>query len=121
RRQGRKRPPPGRAARAELRRDLREDRRRPRQHLPLDPRRRLFDQIKVAGRYRDRLFVIDSREDLMKLQYAGKRIVFSSPEYVSGFQFQSVFVCDVNLNDTETGTRTTWQTRRFSSLLYLAA
>lgn len=81
----------------------------------------LFDQIKAAGKYRDRLFVIDSREDLMKLQYAGKRIIFSSPEYVSGFQFESVFVCDVNENDTETGSRTTWQNRRFSSLLYLAA
>jgi hypothetical protein len=80
-----------------------------------------FDQIKVAGKYRDRLFVIDSREDLMKIQYAGKRIIFSSPEYVSGFQFKSVFVCDANLNDTETGTRTTWQNRRFASLLYLGA
>lgn len=81
----------------------------------------IFDKIKIAGKYRDRLFVIDSREDLMKVQYAGKRSIFSAPEYVSGFQFQSVIVCDVNLNDTETGSRTTWQNRRFSSLLYLAA
>jgi len=81
----------------------------------------IFDRIKVAGKYRDRLFVIDSREDLMKIQYAGKRNIFSAPEYVAGFQFQSVIVCDVNLNDTETGARSTWQSRRFSSLLYLAA
>jgi hypothetical protein len=81
----------------------------------------MFDRIKVAGKYRDRLFVIDSREDLMKVQYAGKRNIFSAPEYVSGFQFESVLVCDVNLNDSETGARSTWQNRRFSSLLYLAA
>lgn len=80
-----------------------------------------FDQIKSAGKYRDRLFIIDSREDMLKLQYAGKRIVFSSPEYVSGFQFDTVIVCDVNLNDTETGARSTWQSRRFASLLYVAA
>ena len=80
-----------------------------------------FDQIKAAGKYRKKLFVIDSREDLMKVQYAGKRIIYSSPEYVSGFQFQTVLVCDVNMFDSETGERTTWQDRRFASLAYLAA
>lgn len=81
----------------------------------------IFDQIKHSGKYRDRLFVIDSREDLMKIQYTGKRVIFSSPEYVSGFQFDAVFVCDANLNDADVGARTTWQNRRFASSLYLAA
>lgn len=61
----------------------------------------IFGKYKIAGHYRDRVVVIEGREDLSKLRYAGKRVIFTTPDYVSGLQFKNVFVlhADVEFMD----------------------
>ncbi|HEV2550425.1 MAG TPA: UvrD-helicase domain-containing protein [Stellaceae bacterium] len=79
-----------------------------------------FDVITKASRYADRLYVVDSRESLNRLQYVGSRIVFSMPEYVAGVQFDHVIVADVNERD-DIGRPSSLGRSRFGSNLYLAA
>lgn len=58
-----------------------------------------FDIVAKASIYSKRLYVVDSRESLNRLQYVGSRIVFSMPEFVAGVQFEHVIVTDVNERD----------------------
>jgi hypothetical protein len=80
---------------------------------------RAFEQVKKAGRYKNKIYVIDSRDSLSRLQYAGSKVVFSMPEYVAGVQFDHVFVTDVNERD-DIGRHTALSRSRFGSSLYLA-
>jgi UvrD/REP helicase N-terminal domain len=79
-----------------------------------------FDVITKAGRYGNKLYVVDSRESLNRLQYAGSRIVFSMPEYVAGVQFEHIIVSDANERD-DIGRPTSLGRSRFGSNLYLGA
>jgi UvrD-like helicase family protein len=78
-----------------------------------------FEQIKIAGKYKNKIYVVDSRDSLNRLQYTGGRIVFSMPEYVAGVQFDYVIVADVNQMD-DLGRHTSVSRNRFGSNLYLA-
>jgi hypothetical protein len=78
-----------------------------------------FEQVRNAGRYGDKFYVVDSRDSLNRLQYVGGRIVLSMPEYVAGVQFDHVIVADVNEMD-DLGRRTSLSRGRFGSNLYLA-
>ena len=78
-----------------------------------------FQEIKNAGRYANKLYVVDSRDSLNRLQYVGGRIVLSMPEYVAGVQFDHVLVADVNEMD-DLGRHTAVTRDRFGSNLYLA-
>jgi len=78
-----------------------------------------FQEIKNAGRYANKLYVVDSRDSLSRLQYVGGRIVLSMPEYVAGVQFDHVLVADVNDMD-DLGRHTAVTRDRFGSNLYLA-
>lgn len=82
--------------------------------------RKSFDVISRAGRYDKKIYVVDSRESLNRLQYVGGRIVFSMPEYVAGVQFDNVLIADVNERD-DIGRPTSLARSRFGSNLYLAA
>ena len=74
----------------------------------------------AAGRYRDRHLPITSREPSSDLRHAGKRFIFSMPEYVAGLQFETVFLMHVDAaeapTDASDGVR-----RRFISNIYLGS
>lgn len=80
----------------------------------------LFDKIRVAGRVRDKLVPITSRDDLKELRYAKNKCVFSMPEFVAGLQFHTVFLIHANSSDYDEdlgfGSR-----RRYVSRVYLGA
>lgn len=81
-----------------------------------------FDKYLVAagGQYAGRHLPITSREPSSELRHAGKRFVFSMPEYVAGLQFDTVFLIHVDAveapTDASDGVR-----RRFISNIYLGS
>ncbi len=82
----------------------------------------MFDvyQAPASGQYQGKVFTITSREDTAELRHAGKRFIFSMPEYVAGLQFETVFLIHVDVAeapaDAGTGIR-----RQFISNVYLGA
>lgn len=80
----------------------------------------LFEQIRVAGRVRDKFVPITSREDLKELRYAKNKCVFSMPEYVAGLQFHTVFLIHANSADYDEGLGQ-GSRRRYVSRVYLGA
>lgn len=87
--------------------------------LCLDPDRFEAYMPPVAAQKKDEAFIIASREDVEKLRYARKKIIFSTPEYVAGLQFDSVILIDVNQNLAPDGMYAGFHLRRFISELYL--
>jgi hypothetical protein len=82
--------------------------------------RKSFDVVSNAVRFRNKIYVVDSRDSLNRLQYVGGRVVFSMPEYVAGVQFDHVLLTDVNELD-DVGRPNSLMRIRFGSNLYLAA
>lgn len=88
----------------------------------LCPSEEIFDKYlpAVTGQFRGKVFPVDSREPATELRHAGKRFVFSMPEYVAGLQFQTVFLIHVDAReapaDAGLGIR-----RRFISNVYLGS
>lgn len=82
----------------------------------------LFDRYleTAAGQYKGRHIPIANREPSSELRHAGKRFVFSMPEYVAGLQFDTVFLIHVDgaeaPSDASDGLR-----RRFISNIYLGS
>jgi len=82
----------------------------------------MFDiYLKAAiGQYKGKILPIISREPSSELRHAGKRFLFSMPEYVAGLQFDTVFLIHVNAKeapvDAAMGVR-----RRFISTIYLGS
>lgn len=80
----------------------------------------LFDKIRVAGRVRERIVAITSREDFKELRNAKNKCVFSMPEFVAGLQFDTVFLIHADSADYDEdqgqGSR-----RRYVSRVYLGA
>lgn len=80
----------------------------------------LFDKIRVAGRVRERVVAITTREDLKELRNAKNKCVFSMPEFVAGLQFDTVFLIHSDSADYDEdqgqGSR-----RRYVSRVYLGA
>ena len=81
----------------------------------------LFKRYAEAGEYRDYFLAISDREQLSSLRHAGKRFVFSMPDFVAGIQFDTVFLIEVNDGEVEDGPYSTGTLRRFVSTLYLGA
>jgi hypothetical protein len=73
----------------------------------------------AEGQYRNEAIIIASRDDTEKLRYAGRRFVFSTPEYVAGLQFHTVILVDANDAQVPEGQHRSYQLRRFLSELYL--
>ncbi|MCP9319080.1 UvrD-helicase domain-containing protein [Acetobacter persici] len=76
-------------------------------------------QNAATGQYPRDVFVIKSRDDVEQLRYMNRRIVFSTPEYVAGLQFDSVVLADVNGDLVPDTNYKGHQERRFLSELYL--
>ena len=74
----------------------------------------------AAGQFSGRHLPIVSREPSSELRHAGKRFIFSMPEYVAGRQFDTVFLIHVDAGeaprDASDGVR-----RRFISNIYLGS
>ena len=65
------------------------------------------------------IYVISSRDDVERLRYLSQRIVFSTPEYVAGLQFDTVVLVDANADLVPDGAYSGAAERRFLSELYL--
>jgi hypothetical protein len=79
----------------------------------------LFDTYRKAGRIRDRIVTVDSREDLKELRYSKSKCVFSMPEYVAGLQFEIVFLIHSDRADLLDEDRNLYQWRQHLSRTYL--
>ena len=73
----------------------------------------------ARGQYPKDVFGIASRDDVERLRFMKQRIVFSTPEYVAGLQFDTVILLDVNANLIPDGAYRGSAERRFLSELYL--
>jgi hypothetical protein len=88
----------------------------------LCPSEAVFDRylLIAAGRYEGKVLPITNREPATGLQHAGKRFIFSMPEYVAGLQFDTVFLIHADAAEappnSSIGTR-----RRFISSVYLGS
>ncbi|MBW7849788.1 MAG: hypothetical protein H3C38_04745 [Rhodospirillales bacterium] len=81
----------------------------------------LFETYLVAGNHRDDFVPITGRAQLDRVERAGKKFIFSMPEYVAGLQFDTVFLIEVNENDVKNHGAGLPGRRRFLSNLYLGA
>lgn len=81
----------------------------------------LFAVYRDAGRFSDAFISIESREDLNGIRYAGKRFIYSSPEFVAGLQFEEVIVLHADRRTVDESELGPLRRRRNLSRLYLAA
>ena len=80
-----------------------------------------FGTYLAAGQFKRDYVPITSRDELGAITHAGKRFVFSMPEYVAGLQFETVFLIDANAGELEALGGGVGAKRRFVSTLYLGA
>jgi hypothetical protein len=82
----------------------------------------LYDQYdKIAKiRFRGNLIHINSREPSTDLKHAGKKVVFSMPEFVAGLQFEVIYLIHVDAQDAPIEL-TVGERRRLISNVYLGA
>lgn len=81
----------------------------------------LFDTYRKAGRIRNKIVAVSSREDLKELRYSKSRCIFSMPEYVAGLQFKAVFLIHLDRSDVSSGDQNLYQWRQHLSRAYLGA
>lgn len=70
---------------------------------------------------RESYTAITSREDAAGSLKGNRKFIFSTPEYVSGLQFDTVLLIDVNYNEMPQGAMTYNARRHFASIVYLGA
>ena len=82
----------------------------------------LFDRYdkNFRSRFEGRLIHINSREPVLDLQHAGKKAIFSTPEYVAGLQFEAVHLIHVDAQDAPKE-MSNGELRRLISSVYLGA
>ena len=73
----------------------------------------------AQGQNKKDVYVISSRDDVERLRFLRQRIVFSTPEYVAGLQFDTVILIDANADLVPDGPYSGAAERRFLSELYL--
>src|SRR3954469_22871110 len=81
----------------------------------------MFDTYVTAasGQFRGKFIPVESREPSSELRHAGKRFVFSMPEYVAGLQFDTVYLIHVDQADSANGE--IGRRRQFISSTYLGS
>lgn len=70
---------------------------------------------------RESYTAITSREDAAGSIRSNRKFIFSMPEYVSGMQFDTVLLIDINANEVPQGAMTYNARRHFASVVYLGA
>ena len=53
-------------------------------------------QAPIRGRFKNDVFLVNSREATMNMRHIRRKFVFAMPEYVAGLQFDTVFLIHVN-------------------------
>ncbi|CUI98292.1 hypothetical protein [Achromobacter xylosoxidans] len=88
----------------------------------LCPSAETFDRyLPIAeGQYEGAVFSIDNRAPSSELRHAGKRFIFSMPEYVAGLQFDTVFLIHVDAAEAPADGSLGFR-RRFISSVYLGS
>lgn len=81
----------------------------------------MFRIYREAGRIKDDVVRVESREDLDQLRYAKRKCVLSMPEYVAGLQFETVYLIHVDAADWAAQDLSVGAKRRYLSRLYLGA
>ena len=81
----------------------------------------LFSRYLDAGRIEGKFAPIIARDQIGELKYAGKRCIFSMPEYVAGLQFNTVFLIHVDEAEIAGKEVSLGARRRFISRCYLGA
>ncbi|HZW12204.1 MAG TPA: UvrD-helicase domain-containing protein [Noviherbaspirillum sp.] len=81
----------------------------------------LFKLYAAAGKYSDDFLLISSREDLPKLKSHSKKYILSTPEFVAGLQFETVYLIEVNEDEVPDLNFRASAQRKFVSILYLGA
>ena len=74
----------------------------------------------ASGQFPGQHLAIVSREPSSELRHAGKRFVFSMPEYVAGLQFDTVFLIHVDASEAPVNSSDGIR-RRFISNIYLGS
>jgi hypothetical protein len=74
----------------------------------------------AKGQYPNKFITISGREPSSEFRYAGKRFIFSMPEYVAGLQFDTVLLIHADVADAPIGAGIGVR-RRFISSVYLGA
>lgn len=80
----------------------------------------LFGRYLSYGRISGKFTPLTGRDQVRELQYAGRRPVFSTPDYVSGLQFDEVFLIHVDRRELSDG-EAIGPLRRLVSRCYLGA
>ncbi len=81
----------------------------------------MFETYLVASRqYKGKLITILGRDGDDELRHAGRRFIFSMPEYVAGLQFDTVFLVHPNVQEAPIGAGDGLR-RRFISDVYLGS
>lgn len=81
----------------------------------------LYAQYLSAGRIERKFTALQSRDELAQLQYAGKRPIFSTPDYVSGLQFHTVYLMHIDRTEIDAYRDNPGIRRRFVSRCYAGA
>ncbi|MBW6494155.1 MAG: UvrD-helicase domain-containing protein [Burkholderiaceae bacterium] len=81
----------------------------------------LFDQYRKAGRIRDKVVTVVSRDDMRELRYAKSRCILSMPDYVAGLQFDAVYLINFDRVDLSDDFVSQGARRRYISRAYLGA
>lgn len=79
-----------------------------------------FETYKEAGKLAGAFFVA-ARDDLDRIQYAGKKFIMSMPEYVAGLQFDIVYLIDASRDVAAHYGHGEPAQRRLVSSIYLGA
>lgn len=81
-----------------------------------------FGEYRELATHADvRFQLIESRDDVEKLQYTRRSVVLSQPEYVAGLQFDAVVIAGVRPATSHYAPNQSYSLRRFLSDLYLGA
>lgn len=81
----------------------------------------LFAKYLKVGRIDKKYQAIDSRENISEIRFAGKRPLFSIPDYVTGLQFKIVFLIHFDKAETKEPNDHVGAYRRFLSRCYSGA
>jgi hypothetical protein len=91
-----------------------------RQVAVLCPNDALFAKYLNVGRINDKFVPISSRENIGELRYVRRKFIFSMPQHVSGLQFQSVYLINVDRDDLPSDA-TEGERRRVITRYYVGA
>jgi hypothetical protein len=81
----------------------------------------LFATYTSAGQHKGEFVPMNSRDSLGDIRFAGKRFVFSTPEYVAGLQFEAVYLINLDERVRIASDESPLLRRQYLARVYLAA